>query len=107
MFTVRMKVSDDGSIYIKGPPLKPGQSVEVHVRALPEQKITAAEMEELRQWGKNPNFHYYLPFEPADQENWEELLEKVSPYEREGDWTLLSPEELEELERGPSKENLE
>ena len=107
MFTVRMKVGEDGSIYLKGPPLKPGQSVEVHVKEVPERKLTEAEMEELRQWGQNPNFHYYLPFESADQENWEELLEKVSPYEREGDWTLLSPEELEELERGPAKENLE
>ena len=52
MFTVRMKVGEDGSIYLKGPPLKPGQSVEVHVKEVPERKLTEAEMEEFRQWGK-------------------------------------------------------
>ena len=79
MFTVRMKVSEDGSIILKGPPLKPGQTVEVYVKEVPERTLSEAEMEELRQWGKHPNFHYYLPFEPADQENWEGLLETVAP----------------------------
>lgn len=102
MFALRVKVQEDGSILIKGLPVKPGEYYEVSIKPArgkpdPDNPFPFRGMP----------YKYYLPFEPADQENWEELLEKVSPYEREGDWRLLSPEELEALERGPIREDQE
>ena len=106
MYTLHVKVEDDGSILIRGLPVKPGDYFEVSIKPVtnppdPDKPYP------LHGLVNKDNYHYYLPFEPADQENWEEVLEKVTPYEREGDWTLLSPEELEELERGPLTESPE
>ena len=100
MLTLRVKVQEDGSILIKGLPLKPGDFFEVSIKPVKE-KPDPDNPYPLR----GMPYKYYLPFEPADQENWEELLEKVSPYEREGDWRLLPPEKLDELERGPKRED--
>ena len=105
MFTLRVKVQEDGSILIKGLPVEPGNYYEVSIKPV-KNPPDPDNPYPLRGLVNAEELHYYLPFEPADLENWEEVLEKATPYEREGDWTLLPPEELEELERGPSKENL-
>ncbi len=102
MFTLRVKVQEDGSILIKGLPVKPGDYYEVSIKPA-RSKPDPDNPYPLR----GMPYKYYLPFEPAEQENWEELLEKVTPYEREGDWRLLPPEELEKLERGPIREDQE
>ena len=102
MFALRVKVEEDGSIIIKGLPVKPGEYFDVSIKPV-KKKPDPDNPFPLR----GMPFKYYLPFEPADQDNWEELLEKVTPYEREGDWRLLPPEELEKLERGPIREDQE
>ena len=106
MFTLRVTVQEDGSILIKGLPVKPGDYFEVSIKPV-RKKPDPDNPFPFRELIKEGNYHYYLPFEPADLENWEEVLEKVSPYEREGDWRLLPPEELEALERGPIREDQE
>ena len=106
MFALRVKVEEDGSIIIKGLPVKPGEYFDVSIKPV-KKKPDPDNLHPLRGLVNKDNYHYYLPFEPADQENWEELLEKVTPYEREGDWRLLPPEELEKLERGPIREDQE
>ena len=100
MFTLHATVEEDGSIIIKGLPVKPGDYFQVTIKPV-KKKYDPDNPYPLRGLANEKNFHYYLPFEPADLENWEEVLEKVTPYEREGDWRLLPPEELEKLERGP------
>ena len=94
-FKTEAKVEDDGSIQICGLPFAPGESVEVIVKAMPIKPVasdSATERYPLRGLANDDNYHYYLPFEPADQEDWESLLETVSPYEREGRLELLEPE---------------
>ena len=93
-FKTEAKVEDDGSIQICGLPFAPGESVEVIVKTLPV-KSAKSDSEAERYPLRGLPYKYYLPFEPADQENWQEILEKVSPYEREGDLELLDVEEEE------------
>ena len=91
-FTTRTTVKDDGSIQVSGVPLPPGTEVEILVKSLPAKPSPAdpeTDRYPLRGLANPDNYHYYLPFEPADLEDWEKTLETVSPYEREGRLELL------------------
>ena len=92
MFALRVKVEEDGSIIIKGLPVKPGEYFDVSIKPV-KRKPEPDNPFPLHGLATKENFHYYLPFEPADQENWEELLEKVPPEEREVRLEPLSSDE--------------
>ena len=94
MFTLRVKVQEDGSILIKGLPVKPGDYYEVSIKPARENPDPDNPYP-LRGLATEENFHYYLPFEPADLENWEEVLEKVPPEEREVRLEPLASDEQE------------
>ena len=94
MFTLRVKVQEDGSILIKGLPVKPGDYFEVSIKPARENPDPDNPYP-LRGLASEENFHYYLPFEPADLENWEEVLEKVPPEERQ---VWLEPLESDDQE---------
>ena len=105
-FITRTTVKDDGSIQVGGLPFPPGAEVEILVKSLPAKPATAepeTDRYPLRGLANQGNYHYYLPFEPADLEDWEKTLETVSPYEREGRLELLEPED-EENPAGESRE---
>ena len=73
-FTTRTTVKDDGSIQVSGVPLPPGTEVEILVKSLPAKPATAepeTDRYPLRGLANPDNYHYYLPFEPADLEDWE------------------------------------
>ena len=82
MFALRVKVEEDGAIVIKGLPVKPGDYFQVTIKPAKKQ-YDPDNPHPLRGMVNKENFHYYLPFEPADLENWEGVLEKVPWEERE------------------------
>ena len=93
-FKTEAKIDDDSSIQICGLPFAPGESVEVIVKTLPVKPATSESEAELYPLRGLP-YKYYLPFGPADLDDWEKVLETVSPYEREGELELLIPENAE------------
>ena len=94
MFTLHATVEEDGSIIIKGLPVKPGDYFQVTIKPV-KKKPDPDNPYPLRGLANEKNFHYYLPFEPADLENWEEVLEKVPPEEREVRLEPLASDEQE------------
>ena len=96
MFTLHVTVDEDGAIVIKGLPVKPGDYFQVTIKPV-KKEHDPDNPHPLRGLVNKDNFHYYLPFEPADQENWEELLESVPPEEREVRLEPLPEEERQSL----------